>query len=143
MTDLRARLAEVLRQRINELNHWPLSFEQLLDVLLSLPNIAIVELVNKPDDWDLKIVEGGYVQDMSPSDFRGTPNDTRAFAAALLAAADAAEKFEQIADLEREWKHASKIALASVEQSDYADNIAYRNQLAAELRELKGDDDES
>ncbi|MDV3305638.1 hypothetical protein K7Z75_18420 [Mycobacterium avium subsp. hominissuis] len=48
---------------------------------------------------------------------------------------------EQIAALERKWKHASDVAFASIGQPDRAANVAYRDQLATELRAARGEAD--
>jgi hypothetical protein len=47
---------------------------------------------------------------------------------------------EQIADLEREWKHASEVAFASIGQPDRAANVKYRDALADKLYKAKAED---
>lgn len=44
---------------------------------------------------------------------------------------------EEIAALEREWRHASNVAFASIGQPDRAANVAWRDELAAKLRTAK------
>lgn len=44
---------------------------------------------------------------------------------------------EQIAALQTKWKHACNVAIASVGQPDRAQNVAYRDELAEQLAELK------
>ncbi|MCV7286044.1 hypothetical protein H7J87_11950 [Mycolicibacterium wolinskyi] len=46
---------------------------------------------------------------------------------------------KQIAELEDMWKHACDVATASIGQPDRAHNVAYRNELAAQLERLKAD----
>ncbi|WP_100514207.1 DUF7461 family protein [Mycobacteroides abscessus] len=43
----------------------------------------------------------------------------------------------QIADLQSKWKHACRLAIASVGQPDRVENVAYRDELAEQLAELK------
>lgn len=45
----------------------------------------------------------------------------------------------KIIDLERQWKHASEVALSSVGQSDRAENVAWRDALAEKLRKAKAE----
>lgn len=40
---------------------------------------------------------------------------------------------DEVADLDRRWKHACDVATASIGQPDRADNVAYRDELAAKL----------
>ena len=42
-----------------------------------------------------------------------------------------------VEDLERRWKHACDIAAISIGHPDRAANIAYREELAAQLREVR------
>jgi hypothetical protein len=79
MTDLRARLADALMDGVgaDELDAY-----QAADVLLSLPGIAIVELPELP----------GHLDPMNPNNRDFDPAKARELAAALLAAADKAEK---------------------------------------------------
>ena len=46
---------------------------------------------------------------------------------------------ERVAELEREWKHASEIAFQSIGQPDRAENVAWRDELAAKLRQAKAE----
>jgi hypothetical protein len=98
MTDIRTRLAEVIDQFVD--NCWQQIFdgEDLADVLLALPGIAIIELPDDISDADLEICYGKgiaerlglFIRDLCPSDTH-TPRGARLFAAALLAAANMAE----------------------------------------------------
>lgn len=71
---------------------WP---EHLADFLLSLPGIAIVELP-KPvvgNDWDwCAVLPGGHIDDLITESGLLTTDEARSKAAALLAAAQAAER---------------------------------------------------
>lgn len=83
MTDIRTRLADVIRDYPQ--SRWegdPYTCEEIADVLLSLPGIAIVELPTV-NVWDLSEISFG----VNPM----TPGLARNIAAALLAAANAAE----------------------------------------------------
>jgi hypothetical protein len=40
----------------------------------------------------------------------------------------------EVTRLEREWKHASRIAFESIGQPDRAANVAYRDQVAEKLK---------
>lgn len=80
MTDLRTRLVDELltagaREKLNA--------EWVIDVLLSLPGIAIVEVPQVP-------VGLLWPKTFTPNEL--TPREMRDFAAALLAAANAAKK---------------------------------------------------
>lgn len=44
---------------------------------------------------------------------------------------------KQIAELTDKWKHACDVATASIGQVDRADNLRYRDKLAADLKRLK------
>jgi hypothetical protein len=106
MTDIRALLADALRKQVLT----PSMADHVVDVLLHLPDVAIVGLP-EPDehddeepvwnvgDWEIIgwsdwVVVGAYrfAQPIGAVDvIRECPKDVRKLAAALLAAADAAE----------------------------------------------------
>lgn len=44
---------------------------------------------------------------------------------------------KQIAELDDQWKHACDVATASIGQPDRAENVAYRDELATQLAQLK------
>ncbi|WP_198542298.1 DUF7461 family protein [Mycolicibacterium peregrinum] len=44
---------------------------------------------------------------------------------------------KQIAELDDQWKHACDVATASIGQPDRVENVAYRDDLAAQLAQLK------
>lgn len=106
VTDLRARIADALREHlIHYLSSPMIDFEGIADVLLSLPGIAVVELpeghdVGPPDEPCLQFTNvvawpgSGLLQDESTlwPHRKHNPTTARRHAASLLAAADAAEE---------------------------------------------------
>lgn len=48
---------------------------------------------------------------------------------------------DEVSDLERQWRHASQVAFASIGQPDRAENVAWRDELAAKLRIAKMESD--
>jgi hypothetical protein len=88
VTDIRARLADALRGTDRYLSGS--DPDQLADVLLSLPGIAIVEL---PEPNTIAVAAGDLVEFriVGGDSVLYQPDGARRVAAALLAAADAAE----------------------------------------------------
>lgn len=86
MSDIRARLVDALQNQ----DGWDLfTPEAAVDVLLSLPGIAVVELPALPSSG--VVTDGRWVLDQSwYADQRMRPRSAREHAAALLAAANAA-----------------------------------------------------
>lgn len=99
MTDIRTRLVGALREKLaaicdSDYARWA---DHFADVLLSLPGIAIVELPEPIGDrsnvtdaiknprWTCTINPDSSIE------FEGSPEEARALAATLLAAANAAE----------------------------------------------------
>lgn len=83
MTDIRSRIADVIA------HHRLDSAEQVADVLLSLPGIAIVELPDTGNIW----FDDGWAR-FEELSVPPKAEEMRRFAAALLAAANAAESVE-------------------------------------------------
>lgn len=46
---------------------------------------------------------------------------------------------DKIEDLEQRWRQASDVAFASIGQSDRAENVAYRDELAEKLRRARAE----
>lgn len=46
---------------------------------------------------------------------------------------------DKIAELERQWKHASEVALTSIGQSDRVENVKYRDELEARLHTARAE----
>jgi hypothetical protein len=97
MSDLRAYLVDALRKNfveyfveLSSIPNWPKALNRLVDVLLSLPGIAIVEPITEQcgapgDTWECPACSADWVaKDAGPLDIRWE----------LLAAANAADQHE-------------------------------------------------